>query len=75
MMFAGFLGGQEDHFTHHNDICGMDIQLPSCKSWDGLDLRNNDKPVYNCTGVYSTHLFTQRAQMVIENHDYKKVCE
>ena len=34
----------------------------------GLDLRDGEKPDWNKTGIYSTHLFTQRAQKIITDH-------
>ena len=34
----------------------------------GLDLRDGDKPDWNKTGVYSTHLFTSRAEKIITDH-------
>ena len=38
-----------------------------------MDLRENDKPVKNESGHYSTHLFTEKAIDVIRNHDQSQV--
>jgi len=45
--FFGFYGPAQDHYTH---------------SGGGLDLRENFEAVRNESGVYSTHLYTQKAQ-------------
>jgi len=46
--FYGFLGPAQDHFTH--------------STGGGLDLRENFTPDKDQQGVYSTHLYTQKAQ-------------
>jgi arylsulfatase B/arylsulfatase I/J len=48
--FYGFYGPAQDHFTHKSGA---------------LDLRENFDAVHNETGVYSTHLYTQKAQQWI----------
>jgi len=52
--FYGYLLGSEDYFRHDRE--------------GHLDLRDNLVPDHNQTGVYSTHLFTQKAVHVIKNH-------
>ena len=59
---AGYLTGSVDYFTYKRctDITPKEV----C----GLDLHDGDKPVWNETGVYSTHLFTSRAEKIITDH-------
>ena len=40
--------------------------------WCGFDLRQNEDPVENYSGQYSTHLYTQKATDVIRNHATKE---
>ena len=44
----------EDYFTHIRD--------------DGLDLHDNDQPVWNETGTYSAHLFARKAGQIVQQH-------
>lgn len=41
--------------------------------FQGFDLRLNKEVLWNLTGVYATHAFTQRALRVIADHDKTKV--
>ena len=50
--FMGFYGPAQDHFTH--------------QGFGALDLREDFAPVKNASGIYSTHLYTQKAQSWIE---------
>ncbi len=51
--------GQEDYFTHI--VCSQD---GIC----GLDFYENLKPVTDKQGEYSTHLFAERAALLVEKH-------
>ena len=55
----GYLTGSEDYYTH--------------KRTGYLDLRDNLEPVFNETGHYSAHLFTQKASDVIMAHNSSQV--
>ncbi|XP_013382182.1 arylsulfatase B-like [Lingula anatina] len=57
----GYLTGAEYYFTHKRcyETCGIDLR-------DNLDVDKNQN------GVYSTHLFTKRAEDIIANHDKNK---
>ena len=57
--FAGYLTGREDYLTHKN------------KGY--LDLHDNLVPVFNETGHYSAHLFTEKASDVIMAHNSSQV--
>ncbi|XP_063959866.1 arylsulfatase B-like [Lytechinus pictus] len=64
--FFGYLNGGEDYYTH-----SLALQFFS-QHWHGLDFRDNLEPTTNYSGDYSTHVFAQRAQQVIEQHDTQK---
>ncbi|GFO10604.1 arylsulfatase b [Plakobranchus ocellatus] len=57
--FFGKLQGHGDHYKHTRSYKGKQY----------LDLWQEDEPIRNETGHYSTHLFTERAVRVVENHD------
>ncbi|ESP03556.1 hypothetical protein LOTGIDRAFT_137302 [Lottia gigantea] len=59
--FFGFYTGAEDYFDHFR-----------CFEYCGYDLHNNDSSVFNETGHYSTHLFTERAINIVKSHDQSK---
>ena len=66
--------GSGDYFKHRHVGCGISMN-PACSYWTGWDLRENEEPVHDYEGIYSTHLFTQKAQKIIEEHDKTKVIE
>ena len=43
------------------------------KVFSGLDLWDNENPVTDQKGQYSTHLFTNKAENTIRQHDTNKV--
>ncbi len=45
------------------------------EEWKGKDLWENETVTWDYEGVYSTTLFTAKAQETIEKHDPKKVTE
>ena len=51
--FYGTYLGVLDHWTHTRD------------KYDGYDFRRNEEVVFNASGVYSTHLYTQEAVQLI----------
>ncbi|KAG0422203.1 hypothetical protein HPB47_001945, partial [Ixodes persulcatus] len=59
--FYGFYTGSADYYDH---TAGEDHR--------GLDFRDNEAPVFNESGQYSTHLFTRRFDSVIQHHDKSK---
>ncbi|XP_019630630.1 PREDICTED: arylsulfatase B-like isoform X2 [Branchiostoma belcheri] len=66
--FYGYLTGGEDYWTHRKP--SQYSKDPS--EYQGLDLRDQDKPVLDQNGTYSTHLFASKAIEMISNHDHSK---
>ena len=62
--FSGFLTGSEGYFSHMKCMGGG-----KC----GLDMRDNLEIDHSLDGVYSTHIFTQKAQEMVANRDPTKV--
>ena len=60
--FYGYYNGAEDYYTHERSA-------NNCK---GIDFRNNTKPVTHRGGDYSTNLFTEAVEQIIDKHDSKK---
>ncbi|XP_005090306.1 arylsulfatase B [Aplysia californica] len=58
--YFGYLGGSEDYYNHTKAYTDH-------KKY--LDLRDQNGPVHNETGHYSTHLFTEKAIDVVQAHD------
>ena len=66
---SGYLTGSEDYYSHI--LCyniGSNLNRASNVNACGLDLRADVEPARNYTGLYSTHVFAQRAIDVIDNH-------
>ncbi|KAK2159862.1 hypothetical protein NP493_1683g00022 [Ridgeia piscesae] len=60
--YYGYLTGSVDYLTYKR--CTTITPKEVC----ALDLHDGDKPVWNETGVYSTQLFTSRAEKIITDH-------
>ncbi|KAM7294977.1 arylsulfatase B-like [Ixodes scapularis] len=61
--FYGYYNFGEDYYDHTLDL------FLTGNSLCGLDLWNGKKPVKDKSGVYATHLFTDKAVNLIEEHD------
>ncbi|CAH1255627.1 ARSB [Branchiostoma lanceolatum] len=66
--FYGYLTGAEDYWTHWQ-VGGLPGQP---QTWSGLDLRDQDRPVTDQNGTYSTHLFASKAIEIIAQQDKSK---
>ncbi|XP_035663726.1 arylsulfatase B-like [Branchiostoma floridae] len=66
--FYGYLTGAEDYWTHRQKG-GLPGQP---QTWSGLDLRDQDRPVTDQNGTYSTHLFANKAIEIIAQQDKNK---
>ncbi|XP_078593183.1 arylsulfatase B-like [Branchiostoma floridae x Branchiostoma japonicum] len=66
--FYGYLTGGEDYWTHRRP--NGYARDPS--AFHGLDLRDQDKPVLDQNGTYSTHLFAKKAIEFILSHERSK---
>ncbi|KAG0435322.1 hypothetical protein HPB47_018563, partial [Ixodes persulcatus] len=60
--FYGFYNYGEDYFIHNLEYEGH----------IGLDFWLNMEPVLGESGNYSTHLYTERAKLLIANRDVSK---
>ena len=63
--FLGYYSGDADYFTHEGDCGGFDMRVedsPACGA-------NCSRSMWESRGVYSTHLFAQRAVSIIAAHD------
>ncbi|XP_050023704.3 arylsulfatase B-like [Dermacentor andersoni] len=60
--FLGYVTGTQDYYTHVFELLGM------C----GFDFWFNRQLLWNASGTYTTHLLTQRAVSVINQHDVSK---
>ena len=75
--FYGYYDAAEDYFTHSvgvsivgdDDSNDHDDNDEIVTLFKGIDLRNDTKPVTDKNGVYSTNLFTEAIEQVIEEHD------
>ena len=74
--FYGYYDAAEDYFTHSVGavILGdsRDDDKEKVTLFKGIDFRNNTKPVMDKNGVYSTNLFTEAIEQVIEEHNDDK---
>ncbi|BFZ20541.1 hypothetical protein BsWGS_23580 [Bradybaena similaris] len=64
--FYGFYTGAGDYFRHNRCLkagCGVDLHD---------DTRDTFVNVYNESGTYSTHLYTQKAMDLVQAHDVSK---
>ncbi|XP_072036042.1 arylsulfatase B-like isoform X2 [Amphiura filiformis] len=68
--YFGYLSGSENYYTHTRS--GSMAGFSPGKEWNALDLRDGEKKATNYSGKYSTHVFTERVQEVIEQHDLSK---
>eukprot|EP00051_Salpingoeca_urceolata_P009789 m.118963 g.118963 ORF g.118963 m.118963 type:complete len:539 (-) comp16448_c0_seq3:185-1801(-) len=64
--FLGYYSGSQDYYTHVDS--GIDLHLddrPNCGP-------NCSVPLIDMKNIYSTHIYSARAQTVIQNHDESK---
>ena len=66
----GFVNGCEDHSSHES--CDTFYLGGKLITLCGLDFYENGLPS-NITNVYSTILFSQRAEQIIKQHDHNEV--
>ncbi|CAH1245988.1 ARSB [Branchiostoma lanceolatum] len=66
--FYGFLTGGEDYWSHRRP----NMYSQDASEYHGLDLRDQDNPVLDQNGTYSTHLFARKATEIISQHDQDK---
>ncbi|XP_019625440.1 PREDICTED: arylsulfatase B-like [Branchiostoma belcheri] len=66
--FYGYLTGGEDYWTHRRP----NLFAKDPNAFHGLDLRDQDKPVLDQNGTYSTNLFASKAIEIIRNHPQNK---
>ncbi|XP_065914604.1 arylsulfatase B-like [Dysidea avara] len=63
--FFGYYNAVEDYYDHSFGNVGK-------IKFDGVDFRNNTKPVTDKNGTYSTMLFTEAVEQIIMNHNSDK---
>ncbi|CAH1266654.1 arylsulfatase B-like [Branchiostoma lanceolatum] len=68
--FYGFYNGAGDYYTHRRT--GAMPSIPTRPKWDGHDLRDQEKPVFDQNGTYSTYLFAKKTSEIISRHDRNK---
>ena len=68
------MGGIEDYYTHvlKGEGHSPNNTEDTYENWTGLDFRDGVEPATNYNGKYSTNVFTERAQNIIEQHDISK---
>ncbi|KAI8518927.1 hypothetical protein Bbelb_021840 [Branchiostoma belcheri] len=66
--WKSYLTGGEDYWTHRRP----NLFAKDPNAFHGLDLRDQDKPVLDQNGTYSTNLFASKAIEVIRNHPQNK---
>lgn len=66
--FAGILTGKGDHYTHNNTAY-IDGHI-----LNGYDFWKNHDPDFSADGHYSTFLYQDRINQLIDDHDRSKVC-
>ncbi|CAH1277493.1 ARSJ [Branchiostoma lanceolatum] len=66
--FYGYLTGGEDYWTHRRP----NLYAKDLTAYHGLDLRDQDLPVLDQNGTYSTNLFAHKAIEIILNHQQNK---
>ena len=68
--FYGYYDAAEDYFTHSVGVVTDDEKLTSFDArFNGVDFRNNTKPITDKKGFYSTNLFTEAIEQTIKKHD------
>ena len=65
--YVGYYGGGEDYYTHSSGGA-FDYHIDECPNCG----ENCSRPKWEDMGLYSTHLFTARAEKQIAAHDPKR---
>ena len=61
--FYGYYSGMEDYYDHNYTVQ---------KNYSGIDFRNGIEPITDKSGDYSTNLFTEEIEQIIDEHDSEK---